>query len=268
MINIVYLVTLFYQAIILILTLKCFSLFTFFLFIISFLLFISNPPRLVKYWAPIIFVPFSYFILSNSIHSINPNDIDAILLSIDYKIFGVYPTLWIEKFIHPLITDVLQISYISYFFLPIILLSSLYSKRKYDNFTEAMFALVLGFYLNYLCYILFPAVGPYATIHHTKELTGILFKKINTILLNLRGAHRDCFPSGHTGITLIILYFSFKYERKLFPIFTFIFILIIISTIYLRYHYVVDIIGGIILAFIVLFITNTLVFYKFSRLLK
>ncbi len=57
---------------------------------------------------------------------------------------------------------------------------------------------------------------------------------------------RDIFPSGHTMITLIVMYLSVKLKSRskyfLLPVGT----LLIFSTVYLRYHYVVDLIGGLI----------------------
>ena len=58
------------------------------------------------------------------------------------------------------------------------------------------------------------------------------------------GITRDCFPSGHTELTLLVLYYARKFHRKTFwwllPLGTG----VIISTVYLRYHYVVDVVAG------------------------
>jgi membrane-associated phospholipid phosphatase len=59
-------------------------------------------------------------------------------------------------------------------------------------------------------------------------------------------AQRDVFPSGHTQMTLITIILAFRYKVNCRYIITFFGGLLVISTIYLRYHYVIDIIGGII----------------------
>ena len=55
---------------------------------------------------------------------------------------------------------------------------------------------------------------------------------------------RDVFPSGHTMITLIVMYLSIKLKSRsryyLVPIGS----LLIFSTVYLWYHYVIDLVGG------------------------
>jgi membrane-associated phospholipid phosphatase len=55
---------------------------------------------------------------------------------------------------------------------------------------------------------------------------------------------RDCMPSGHTEIVLIVLYLSHRYERILFYLFFPIICGLILSTVYLRYHYVIDLFAG------------------------
>ncbi len=55
---------------------------------------------------------------------------------------------------------------------------------------------------------------------------------------------RDCMPSGHTEIVLIVLYLAYRYERFLFYLFFPLVCGLILSTVYLRYHYVIDLFAG------------------------
>jgi membrane-associated phospholipid phosphatase len=63
-------------------------------------------------------------------------------------------------------------------------------------------------------------------------------------LFPIKIVERDAFPSGHTDITLLVIYLSiiFKASSKKFILPTG--ILIIFATVYLRYHYVSDLIAG------------------------
>ena len=68
-------------------------------------------------------------------------------------------------------------------------------------------------------------------------------------LINLvENNKRDCMPSGHTAIALIVLFLSYRYARLLFYLFCPIVGALILSTVYLRYHYVIDIFAGAALA--------------------
>jgi len=55
---------------------------------------------------------------------------------------------------------------------------------------------------------------------------------------------RDVFPSGHTMMTAIVMYLSVKFKSKAKWFLVVCGTLLIFSTVYLRYHYVIDVIGG------------------------
>ncbi len=50
-------------------------------------------------------------------------------------------------------------------------------------------------------------------------------------------------PSGHTQMVLMVLFLARRYEKVLFYVFLPIICGLILSTVYLRYHYVIDLIG-------------------------
>jgi membrane-associated phospholipid phosphatase len=49
------------------------------------------------------------------------------------------------------------------------------------------------------------------------------------------------------GIALTVLLLSWKFERKLFRVFLPVVAALVFSTVYLRYHYVVDVVAGVVL---------------------
>ena len=184
------------------------------------------------------------------VHYVNPKDIDPLLIKLDYLLFGNHPTVMLERFMNPLLTDILQVAYSTYYFLPIGLGIILLMKKNEENFNKSLFLILLCFYLSYLGYILFPALGPrfYLKEIQTIELQGYLIAEPLINLLNrLEGIKRDAFPSGHTGITILVLYLSWKYSRRFFWITLPVISALIFATVYCRYHYVVDVIAGFIL---------------------
>ena len=80
-------------------------------------------------------------------------------MRIDLFLFGVQPTLWMQRWIVPWLTDLLSFAYLSYYFLPLILVFVLYLKKQ-PGLYPALFVLALGYYVSFIGYILFPAVGP------------------------------------------------------------------------------------------------------------
>jgi membrane-associated phospholipid phosphatase len=209
--------------------------------------------RFVRGWYPVILIPLTYKELSYLIPLIHPHDFDSALAAIDRRFLGVNPTVWLERFTWPALTEVLQLTYSTYYWLPPILGIVLWRSERFEEFHFWVFVIVLGFYLSYLGYIAVPAIGPRflpdIVQAQTRPLTGLwLFQPVRGMLDRAEGITRDCFPSGHTELTTLVLYYARKFHRKTFwwllPIGTG----IIISTVYLRYHYVVDVVTGALLA--------------------
>jgi membrane-associated phospholipid phosphatase len=181
------------------------------------------------------------------VHYVNPEDIDPILIRLDYLIFRNHPTIMLERIMHPLLTDILQIAYSTYYFIPVSFGIVLLTKNQKSEFNKALFMILLCFYLSYLGYILMPALGPRFYLDHlqTTGLQGLLVAQpLHDLLNRLEGIKRDAFPSGHTGIAVVVLYLSYHYKRNLFWIYLPIVSALLFSTVYLRYHYVVDVIAG------------------------
>jgi len=114
-----------------------------------------------------------------------------------------------------------------------------------------MYVLAFGYYISIIGYILFPAIGPrYALTHlYSVPLEGsFLTDFVRDTLNTLEHNKRDCMPSGHTQIVLVALYLAHRYEKFLFYLFVPIICALILSTIYLRYHYVIDLLVGMALA--------------------
>ncbi len=206
---------------------------------------------------PVIVVFLIFDSLGGLISYINPKTYDHLLIRLDYMLFGGYPTIAFENFASPIMTEILQLAYSSYYFLPIILGIVLKRKGRETAFNKSLFLVILCFYLSYVGYILVPAIGPRYTMNHLQgtELEGILVRGFIDRTLNaIEGIKRDAFPSGHTAITLVVLYLAYRFERQLFWIYLPIVFALIISTVYLRYHYAVDVIGGVLLAVFTIYV--------------
>ncbi len=222
---------------------------------------IKNKGRILKFVYDLGFPTICILLIFDSlewiVHYVNPKDIDPVLIKLDYLIFRNHPTIMLEKIMNPILTDILQFAYSTYYFIPISFGLILLYKKQYKEFDKALFLILLCFYLSYLGYILFPALGPrfYLKELQTIELQGYVIAEPLIDLLNrLEGIKRDAFPSGHTGITILVLYLSWKYSRVFFWIALPVVSALIFATVYCRYHYVVDVIAGVILFLITLIV--------------
>jgi membrane-associated phospholipid phosphatase len=76
----------------------------------------------------------------------------------------------------------------------------------------------------------------------------VISQKLN----ELEHTKDDAFPSGHTMVTVFCLIVAYRESRKLYRAWLPIAVLLIAATIYCRFHYVVDVIAGLGLAFVAL----------------
>jgi membrane-associated phospholipid phosphatase len=125
-------------------------------------------------------------------------------------------------------------------------------KKEFDR---SVFLILLCFYLSYLGYILFPALGPRFYLNNVQptELNGLFITEhVQRILNQLEGIKRDAFPSGHTAITVLVLCLAYRYNKGYFRIALPVVSALIFATVYCRYHYVIDVIAGFVLTFLTL----------------
>jgi len=212
------------------------------------------------YIAPGVFLSFKelYFM----VHPLHGRDYDEVLIAADRWLFGVDPTHWISQFAHPVVTEILQLAYTSFYFLFLLVGFELYRRKNFDLFHLFMFTCVYGFFLSYLGYFTLPAIGPRFTLHDfsalDRELPGLWLTPSLRWFVNagesipmnvpnevaIAETQRDVFPSGHTMMMLVLLYMAYAYRSRWRYLLTVIGALLIIATVYQRYHYVVDLMGG------------------------
>ena len=176
---------------------------------------------------------------------------DALLTAIDHRLLGVHPTVWIERWVQPWLTEILYVLYAFYFPMPLIVIGWMLKNQKYREVEQAVFVLALCYYMAYIIYFFVPAQGPrfYLSELQTVPLNGyMLAEPIRNTINMLEPNKLDAFPSLHAAIVLLTMLIARKYQRKMYHVFIPIAIGILISLVYLRYHYVIDVIAGLILA--------------------
>lgn len=184
---------------------------------------------------------------------------DALLFKWDTTFwYGESLPLRAAKLHSPWLSEFISFCYFSFYFLIIGSALFFFLQRKNPHTKAYFFGLMLMYLIGFIGYFVLPAAGPYAVYPEvfsypvndgamTLFLTDMVAKGITGM---------DVFPSLHSGITLYILGFLFLagYKRVALCLLPFAFGLII-ATVYLHYHYGVDVIVGAILAIFVLSFT-------------
>jgi membrane-associated phospholipid phosphatase len=178
------------------------------------------------------------------------------VINLDLALFGVYPTVWLEKIVTPWLTELMGFFYASYFLLIPIAGFPLYFRNRKREFHGFLFNVALAYYIAYIAFLFFPTEGPWVIMTHlqTAPLEGKHFFQLVAYLQGLGGIRGGCFPSAHVAGAFAILCSAYKYERKIF-LFLLVFVLgLAVSTVYYRYHHAVDAIAGALLGTLCYFI--------------
>ena len=207
--------------------------------------------KIFRDWFPFLLLSACYYSLfSNLILRVNPHTADAVLARIDAWILGKQAAFLMEPWIHPWLTDFLSLVYFSFVLsLPGVALY-FYLVKEEKAFRRIMMGYLTLILLGITSYLLVPAVGPgqFFADRFTRDLQGqAISRGIGYIIQNARVSH-DCFPSLHVGIPLLLSLYMRDYRRKAFIPFLVYVGLMSCATLYLRYHYFIDVLAAFIYA--------------------
>ncbi len=215
-----------------------------------------NPTSFVfRNWYPTVYVTFCYREMAMLIRAIRHSDADRWLADLDFRIWHTHPTIWLERIYSPALTEYLQVVYT--LFVPTVILVGLvlWLQSRFEEFQYYTFLIAVGFLVSYIGYLIVPARGPrflLKPLEHT-QLDGLwLFHHLQHALDTLESAAYDCFPSGHTELTIIAWWGARKISKSVFRIYFAYTLSIIFATVYLRYHYTVDVLAGIATALVLI----------------
>jgi membrane-associated phospholipid phosphatase len=173
-----------------------------------------------------------------------PHDRDSELLAIDRWMLHETPAVTMQSWISAPLTNLMAIAYFLHLVLPPVLALSLYF-RGLIFFRRFLLAIFVGGIIGFIGYIAVPAVGPavaFPQLFHTS--LGSEFADPVLGVIDAARAPRDCFPSLHVALSTIVLWYGARNGRRWFWALLPLVLANWVSTMYLRYHYAVDILAG------------------------
>jgi len=205
-----------------------------------------------RYWArellPVPVLPYLFLNLGRLIPIVNPRIQDGALIAIDHALLGREAQAALYSLpLPPWTTDVLTIAYSTFYFLPVALLLVLAARR--DPFLQQVVAgVVVTFLVSYAGYFAVPAYGPRTTVAQARYQTlpaGLVGDRVRDQLDQWEKTKTDAFPSGHTMVTLAVLYCARRRYRPLYNALLPLGSLLIAATVLLTYHYVIDVLAAV-----------------------
>jgi membrane-associated phospholipid phosphatase len=209
--------------------------------------------------------------------------LDPVVAQWEQQIFGCQPSvLFMQKLPWQVVSELFYISYFSYYIMiaGVGIALFLRSRQQFFHYVSVVSFL---FYVCYLIYIILPVIGSRAFFRQvdgymlpgpTQQLAvtdaypdsvqaGVFFQIMKWIY-RVFEAPGAAFPSSHVAVALCTVYFSFRYLRPIRYVHLAVACLLCLSTVYCRYHYVVDVLAGLLTAAVLVPLGNWL-YFRFRR---
>ncbi len=189
-------------------------------------------------------VPYIFLNLGTLIPLVNDRILDDALERLDRALLGAEAQAALYTLALPWwLTDLLTLAYSTFFFLPILLAVDL-ARRRDEYLPRVVTAVVFTFLLSYAGYFVVPALGPRATVAQQRYVTlppGVVGAPLRDLLDHWEKTKSDAFPSGHTMVTLAVLFCARRRHPRLYNVILPVGALLIAATILLTYHWLVDV---------------------------
>ncbi len=187
--------------------------------------------------------------------------VDADLYGIDMAVFGFEPAQSWDRYVTPRRTEWFSFFYYSYFFiLCAYLLPMALLETRIRILSELSAGLLFVVCVGHCLYLAVPGLGPHVYLRgelHNELSGGFWWPLVRSAVDSVGGmdgsSRTDIFPSLHTGCPTFLTLFTFRHRahrpyRYVWPVTAFFTSQIILATMYLRWHYLIDVVAGLALA--------------------
>lgn len=172
---------------------------------------------------------------------------DPALLRFEQGLLGVQPTIWLERFVTPPLTEWMMFAYVFYLVIYPGLSALIFVRRGERAMEDYLFNLAAVNLSCFLFFFVYPIAGP---LYHMPEaysvpLRGGLFTAIGEYIRAHIHEIGGNLPSPHCAVATVMWAFAYRYVRPVFYALAPVIVSLYVSTFFLRFHYVTDCVAGI-----------------------
>jgi len=208
--------------------------------------------EIVHDWFPFLIILLMYYSLyGDATLLMITRDRDHALIAIDQRLFGFQASLALQRIISPGMTAWMRFAYFFHIVNIPVVACFIYMRRERPRFREMMSGLMVVSFLGLLGYLLVPAIGPMYALRdqYTVSLShGIWLFNRDIDFMDFARIRRDVFPSMHVAISFVVWIYAYRNSKWLAGVLSPLVLSLWLSTVYLRYHYLIDVVAGLILA--------------------
>ncbi len=224
---------------------------------------------ILRDWFPFLVILLMYYSLwGDATLLLVTHDRDPALIALDQKLFGFQASVAMQCLITPWLTSWMDFAYFFHVLNIPIVACFIYLRRERRQFREMMSGLMVVSFFGLLGYLVVPAIGPMYTLRNLyavplQQSIAVFNRQVE--FMNFARIHRDVFPSLHVGISFVVWLYAYRNSKRLFWILSPFILSLWVSTVYLRYHYLIDVVAGLILAPLCYWLANWM-FKRFGEI--
>jgi membrane-associated phospholipid phosphatase len=206
-------------------------------------------------WYPAVLYWLLYYQTGLINRVVVPEFLDGFFMNLDVRIFGQFPALFFRgKHGNPFLDEFFHFFYFSYF-LVIPLTGILLFRKDVKLFEKAIFQFSSLLYVCYLIYIILPVEGPIPLRNEYYQHGGPFQTMVDLIWA---GGEKPgaAFPSSHVAATFVAAWWGSTHFKRMKIPYWLTFLFLSIATVYCMFHYAVDVIAGLFLGILTIFIFN------------
>ena len=225
--------------------------------------------EIIRDWFPFLIILLMYYSLwGDATLLMVTTDRDQALIALDQRLFGFQASLVLQRIISPGLTAWMTFAYFYHIINIPLVACFIYVWRDRARFREMMSGIMVVSFLGLMGYLLVPAIGPMYTLRnqYTVPLHQSMWMFNREVdFMDFARIRRDVFPSLHVAISFVVWLYAYRNSKKLFWILSPLILSLWFSTLYLRYHYLIDVVAGLILAPLSYLLANWL-FRRFGEI--
>lgn len=206
---------------------------------------------IIRDWFPFLIILLMYYSLwGDATLLLVTADRDPALMALDQRLFGFQASLALQRIVSPAMTSWMTFAYFFHIINIPLVACFVYNWRDRARFREMMSGIMVVTFLGLMGYLLVPAIGPMYTLRHqyTVPLHQALWLMNREMdFMDFARIHRDVFPSMHVALSFVVWRYAYRNSKRLFWFLSPLILSLWFSTLYLRYHYLIDVVAGLIL---------------------
>jgi membrane-associated phospholipid phosphatase len=171
---------------------------------------------------------------------------DPTVIQWERTLFGGQPALeWAASWSSVVLSEILHSAYVSYYAIIFVVPTLLALRGRHQEFSEAVFVLLLTFTVCFAAFIVFPVSGPRYIWSARPDVASGPVRQFTLWVLESRSSRGTAFPSSHVAVATTQSLLAIVYFGRRGVLVAIVSILLAIGAIYGGFHYAVDVLAGV-----------------------